>query len=125
MLKPLKVLTSRATRRVLIGLLVGTMVSAAALARRAVDPPAATERITSDALVGLLRPTDISSIITPIALTVAEMMAAPGDEVTACQTIARIDRADGERQLAHLTLEIQPATRDLAEREGVMGWAGL
>src|SRR5438552_484085 len=120
MLKPLKVLTSRATRRVLIGLLVGTMVSAAALARRAVDPPAATERITSDALVGLLRPTDISSIMTPIALTVAEIMAAPGDEVTAGQPIARIDRTDGE--LEHLTLEIERATQDVAERERVIAW---
>ena len=122
MLKPLKVLTSRATRRVLIGLLVGTMVSAAALARRAVDTPAATERITSDALVGLLRPTDISSIMTPIALTVAEIMAAPGDEVTAGQPLARIDRTDGERELAHLTLEIERATQDVAERERVIAW---
>jgi len=98
------------------------MVSAAALARRAVDPPAATERITSDALVGLLRPTDISSIMTPIALTVAEIMAAPGDEVTAGQSIARIDRTDGERELAHLTLEIERATQDVAERERVIAW---
>src|SRR6266542_866161 len=122
MLKPLKVLTSRATRRVLIGLLVGTMVSAAALARRAVDPPAATERITSDALVGLLRPTDISSIMTPIALTVAEIVAAPGDEVTAGQPLARIDRTDGERELAHLSLEIERATQDVGERERVIAW---
>jgi len=98
------------------------MVSAAALARRAVDPPAATERITSDALVGLLRPTDISSIMTPIALTVAEIMAAPGDEVTAGQPLARIDRTDGERELAHLTLEIERATQDVAERERVIAW---
>jgi multidrug resistance efflux pump len=122
MLEPLKVLTSRAGRRVLIGLLVGSMVSAAALARRAVDPPAAIERITSEALVGFVRPTDISSIMTPIALTVAEIVAAPGDEVTAGQPIARIDRTDGERELAHLRLEIDRATQDVAERERVIAW---
>src|SRR5207244_1416575 len=103
-------------------LLVATIASSAALARHVVEPPADPGPVLSDALVGLLRPIDINSITTPIPVTIAEVMVAPGDELTTNQPIARIDRTDGDRELARLTLEIQRATADVNQRERAVAW---
>jgi multidrug resistance efflux pump len=122
MMNPLKRLAAGSSGRLLTVLLIATIASSAALARHVVEPPANPEPILSEGIVGLLRPIDISSITTPIPVTIAEVVVAPGDELTANQPIARIDRTDGERELARLALEIERATGEVNERERAVAW---
>jgi multidrug resistance efflux pump len=122
MTNPLTSLKSASTGRVLAILLGTTLLSAAALARRVAEPAAVPERIGNEASVGLIRPTDVSSVIAPAALTIAEVVVAPGDEVAAGAPIARLDRSEADRELAHLTLELERATENVAERERTVAW---
>src|SRR3954453_15838025 len=117
MTNPLNYLKSASTVRVLAVLVGTTLLSAAALARRVAEPPAAPERIGSEAFVGLIRAVDVTSVIAPAPLTIAEIVAAPGDELAAGAPIARLDRSEADRELAHLTLELERATQNVAERE--------
>ncbi len=122
MMNPLKFLKSASTGRVLAVLLGATLLSAAALARRVAEPPAAPERIGSEAFVGLIRATDVTTVIAPVPLTIAEVVAAPGDELREGDPIARLDRSEADRALAHLTLELERATQNVAERERAVAW---
>jgi multidrug resistance efflux pump len=121
-MNPLRYLKFASTGRVLAVLLGVTLLSAAALARRVAEPPAAPERIGDEAFVGLLRATDVTSVIAPVPLTIAEIVVAPGDELAAGAPIARLDRTDADRELAHLTLELERATQNVAERERAVAW---
>src|SRR5213593_970231 len=118
----LKFLDSASTGRILAILFVATTISAAALARRVVEPPAPAERIGGETLAGVLRATDVSSIMAPVTLTIAEVRAAPGDELAAGAPIVRLDRTDADRELAQLTLELERATQNVAERERAVAW---
>ena len=122
MKKPMSFLTSASTGRVLAILIAATMVSAAALARRVAEPPAEPERVATEALVGLLRATDVSSIMTPVSVTIAEILVAQGDELAAGDPIARLDRTNTERELAQLSLEIERARQNVAGREQAVAW---
>src|SRR5919108_3810167 len=122
MINLLKFIKSASTGRILAVLLGTSLLSAAALARRVAEPPAAPERIGSEAFVGLLRATDVTSVIAPAPMTIAEVVAAPGDELRAGDPIARLDRTEADRELAHLTLELERATQNVVERERAVAW---
>ena len=103
--------------RVLAVLLALTVVTTAVLARRAVGPIDEADRTISEAVVGLVRPSEVSTVATPIAITIAEMIAAVGDELAAGQPIARIDFTEAQRELAQLGLDVERAQRDVIDRE--------
>ena len=113
---------SASSARIVTVLIVATIASSAALARRVVEPAGDTQPIVSEALVGLLGPTDTNSIVTPMPVTIAEVLCAPGDELAANQPIARIDRTEAERELARLGLEVERAKHDVLERERALAW---
>src|SRR5918996_2486174 len=121
-MNPLRYLKFASTGRVLAVRLGVTLLSAAALARRVAEPSAAPERIGDEAFVGLLGAPDVTSVIPPVPLTIAEIVVAPGDELAAGAPIARLDRTDADRELAHLTLELERATQNVAERERAVAW---
>jgi multidrug resistance efflux pump len=108
--------------RVTAALLVAlTVVTSGALARRSLpvddESDAATGARLSDALVGMVRPSDVSVIATPVALTIAELLATVGDEVEAGAPIARIDHTQTFRELAQLELDVERASQEVSERE--------
>ncbi len=114
-------LTSRSTALVAGSLLTVALVTSGAIAHRAALP-AADDRTESEALSGLVRTTDGSTIATPVAVTIADVLVAIGEEVANGQPIARRDVADAERELAQLALELERATQDVIHRERTLAW---
>lgn len=117
MLTRLKLLTSDRSARAAGVFLAVTVVTTAALARQAVGPADEGERTVSEALVAFVRASDVSSIATPTALTIADVIVTVGDELGAGQPIARIDHTDVQRELTQLSLDVERASQDVIERE--------
>lgn len=114
---PLKLLVSGHGGIAAVALVAVTVITSAAVAKRAAGPSADGEMTVKDSFSGLVRPNDVSSITTPTAITVAEVVVVVGEELAAGQPIARLDQTDGERDLAQLGLEIERARLDVLDRE--------
>jgi multidrug efflux pump subunit AcrA (membrane-fusion protein) len=118
MLSRFELLHSRSTARVAGVLLVATVVTSAALAKRSVEPPPEPVLApAAEALAGLVRPGDIVNVSTPVPLTVSDPLVAVGDELQAGDPIARIDFAVGQREVEERRLEAAKAAQDVADRE--------
>jgi multidrug efflux pump subunit AcrA (membrane-fusion protein) len=118
MFSRLTFLTSRSAARVAVVLLVATVVTSAALAKRSVEPaPEPVLPPASESLTGLVRAGDVVSVSTPAAVTISETVVGVGDEVKAGDPLARIDSAIGRRELDERGLEVARATQDVGDRE--------
>lgn len=103
------------------GLVAASILSVALLtsgflAKRSVER-IDTERPASEALMGLIRPTDVGTIATPAPLTIAQVLVAVGDELAAGDRIVRRDVVDEERAVAQLALAVEHARQDVGFRE--------
>jgi multidrug efflux pump subunit AcrA (membrane-fusion protein) len=75
-----------------------------------------TEPPPAEALVGLVRPTEVDTVAAPAALTIAEVLVAVGDELAENQCIARRDITEDGRQAAALAIAVEAARQDVAFR---------
>src|SRR5437763_798825 len=84
--------------------LVVLVVTSAALARRVVAPNEEVSHTLTQSIAGLVHPSDVSAITLPTGASIAEVLVAIGDELKVDQPIARLDQADGQRDLAQLAV---------------------
>jgi HlyD family secretion protein len=97
-------------------ILIVALLTSGFLAKRSVErldsePPA------TEALMGLVRPTDVGTIAAPAPITIAEVLVAVGDELAAGDRIIRRDVADEQRAMAQLALAVEHARQDVGFRE--------
>jgi HlyD family secretion protein len=126
MITPALLLSRRGHRHVAGILVVLTVVTSGALARRslALDGEVETtdRALLRDALAGVVQPGDISAVATPVALTVAEVIATVGDDLAPGAPIVRIDETLRMRELAQLELDVERSAQEVADRERGMTW---
>lgn len=116
-------LGSRRFGRIAGVILILLVVTSAAIARRVVAPADDVGRTLSETVAGLIRPSDVSSITLQAPAAVAEVLVGVGDEIAAGQPIARLDRAEGQRDLRQLGLDVERARQDVVERERSVAWS--
>jgi multidrug resistance efflux pump len=103
--------------------LVAAVIASVALARRAAGPGEPVDGAAPPmVLVGFVQPGDVASITAATPITIAAVLVAAGDDVAAGQPIARTDRADVERELAKLGLDVERAQQEVIERERYVTW---
>ena len=121
MLARIRLLNFHATARVVGALLVALIVTSAALAKRAVEPAVETDGPAwATSSPASIVPNDVSSVTTAAGMTIAEVVAAVGDELQTGKPIARIDVTEGQRDLAELKLELDRARQDVVDRERIV-----
>jgi multidrug efflux pump subunit AcrA (membrane-fusion protein) len=101
---------------------VGTLVASGTLANRAVVPAGDRDHAAAEPLSGFVRPTDVSSIAAPAAVTIADVLVAVGDELEGGQPIAVRDLPESARETAQIDLEVERATHEVAHRERTVAW---
>jgi multidrug resistance efflux pump len=104
-------------------ILVVSVVTSAALARRVVAPDDEGRHARVQSAVGLIRPGDVTSVTLPAAGSVAEVLVAVGDEVKDDQPLARVTLPDGRHDLAQLIIDVERAQQEVLARERDVIWA--
>jgi multidrug resistance efflux pump len=109
-------LTSRRGSITAGAVLVVALLTSGFLAKRSAES-IDTDQPPAEALVGLVRPTEVDTVAAPAALTIAEVLVAVGDELGENQCIARRDIAEEGRTAAALAIAVETAQQDVAFRE--------
>lgn len=100
-----------------LALLTICVVASAAMVRNTVVPKTPVSTTAVPSLAGLIRPGDVTSVTTPIALTVTDVLVRVGDEVTAGQPLLRVDHAGSQHDADQIGVELERAKQDVAEKE--------
>jgi len=106
-----------------VALLTLGVVASALIARNTIVLSSGTAPASSDALVGLVRPGEVTTVTTSAPFTVTAVEVRVGDEVTAGQPLVRIDSADARRSVEDATVELERARQDVLERSQGMARA--
>ena len=109
-------LTSRRGGLVAGSILIVALLTSGFLAKRTVEPNE-VDHAPAEALVGMVRPTDVGTIAAAAPMTIAEVLVAVGDDLEAGHRIARRDIVEEERALAQLGLTVERAQQDTTFRE--------
>lgn len=103
-----------------VALLTIGVVASALIARNTILLSSAGTPVSSEALAGLVRPGDITAVTTVAPFTVTAVVVNVGDQVSAGQSMVRIDSADAQRSLDEVTVELGRARQEaLARAQGV------
>jgi multidrug resistance efflux pump len=103
-------------------LIAATIVTSAALAKRAVEPERIQDAAALGALPGIVQAGDTTSVTAISALTIAELRAEIGDELGTGDAIARIDSSAGQLQLAQLELTLGRVSQEVVDLERSVAW---
>jgi len=90
------------------------LVTSGFLAKRSAE---SNDQPPVEGLVGLVSATEIDTVAAPFAVTIAQVLAAVGDELTANQCIARRDITEEGRSAAALAVALETSQQDVGFRE--------
>jgi multidrug resistance efflux pump len=99
-----------------VALLTLGVVASALVARNTIVLSSGTAPVSSDALVGLVRPGEVTAVTTASPFTATSVEVRVGDEVVAGQSLIRIDSTDAQRALDDVTVDLERARQEALER---------